>query len=417
MISTYDTVIVGAGICGLTAALELLAAGRSNILVLEAAPVVGGRARSMILPNGEIFNEGANWFHGGDANPFYQWAKERYDLGRLVADDKSRNTDVEVLWKAGDAAHLNKVFNDIDAAYEKMADPYAPLADIISFTKYPESADALAFMAAGWMAMDNASQMSAHEYFEDPLGPGGWQMADGMSHLMEQMAQEIRERGGAIRCGMPVTGLREQSGKVYISAANDSFVADNVIVTVTPGVLNARMIGFEGQVQSVIDEKIKGLQMGNLIKIIVPIEPDFFEKKKIENDTPVYMIDDHIFIHMKTAGKNAATIFLGGTQAREAEAWSESVTETFVRDTFGKVSGLSGWQDMQAGPAVLTGWGQNPYTCGSYSICAPHHKRNDPFAAGKILFTGEALLKDPQMCPGQMAGAWNAGRMAAHMLG
>lgn len=75
----YDLIIVGAGICGLTAAIACAEAGK-KVIILEAMDFAGGRARSVSHAD-SAHNLGANWFHGGDQNPFYQWASKRYDLG------------------------------------------------------------------------------------------------------------------------------------------------------------------------------------------------------------------------------------------------------------------------------------------------------------------------------------------------
>lgn len=62
-----EAVVVGAGIAGLTAAYELLAAGK-DVLVLEARDRIGGRTHTIDLASA-IVDLGASWLHGPRGNP------------------------------------------------------------------------------------------------------------------------------------------------------------------------------------------------------------------------------------------------------------------------------------------------------------------------------------------------------------
>lgn len=60
----YDSIIIGAGLAGLTAADELSAAGHSTI-VLEARSRVGGRLENGELSNGQVVELGGQWVAEG----------------------------------------------------------------------------------------------------------------------------------------------------------------------------------------------------------------------------------------------------------------------------------------------------------------------------------------------------------------
>ena len=57
---SVDVLVVGAGLAGLTAARDLVAAGRS-VLVLEARERVGGRVVSRDIGGGKIVEMGGQW--------------------------------------------------------------------------------------------------------------------------------------------------------------------------------------------------------------------------------------------------------------------------------------------------------------------------------------------------------------------
>jgi len=69
-----DVVVVGGGFAGLSAAWEVVRAGRS-VLVLEAQDHVGGRARNLEIAGGEVSERGAT-FAGPTQNEILALAKE-----------------------------------------------------------------------------------------------------------------------------------------------------------------------------------------------------------------------------------------------------------------------------------------------------------------------------------------------------
>src|SRR5215213_1694902 len=58
--TTADVVVVGAGLAGLTAAREVVKAGR-RVVVLEARDRVGGRTLNHALPGGHVADLGGTW--------------------------------------------------------------------------------------------------------------------------------------------------------------------------------------------------------------------------------------------------------------------------------------------------------------------------------------------------------------------
>ncbi|KAI8431418.1 hypothetical protein MSG28_015940 [Choristoneura fumiferana] len=72
MAQFYDTIVVGLGAAGVTAATTLVKAGR-RVLGLEAQDRVGGRVNTVPFGNG-LVELGAEWIHGDQKNCVYDLA-------------------------------------------------------------------------------------------------------------------------------------------------------------------------------------------------------------------------------------------------------------------------------------------------------------------------------------------------------
>ena len=83
MPDTYDVIIVGAGLSGLQAALDLQAAGRT-FLILEARDYIGGKTYSKQRPDGKGIQElGACWLN--DTNQSMVWSYvQKFGLTPIV---------------------------------------------------------------------------------------------------------------------------------------------------------------------------------------------------------------------------------------------------------------------------------------------------------------------------------------------
>lgn len=90
--SEYDTVIIGGGISGVKAAVDLANSGQ-KVIILEANDYLGGRMRTknISLSNGGSlkFDEGASWIHGNsDDHPITKLANDVEGLVTAFTDDQ-----------------------------------------------------------------------------------------------------------------------------------------------------------------------------------------------------------------------------------------------------------------------------------------------------------------------------------------
>jgi polyamine oxidase len=108
-------VILGGGVSGISAALNLTAAGITDFMMVEARDILGGRAQDTQF--GDVNVElGCNWVQGLGTNPINQLAL-KYNLSTAFSDS------TDVLWY-GEKGKYNgtDTYNALDKAFEKVLD-------------------------------------------------------------------------------------------------------------------------------------------------------------------------------------------------------------------------------------------------------------------------------------------------------
>ncbi len=125
----FDTIVVGAGVSGLTAARLLVSAGQ-RVVVLEARDRVGGRVWTD-RTDGHVMDRGASWIHGIDDNPVaaaataFGMPMHEYTIGSYQPDGRpiayfgpgaERISDVEAQRFANDIHAVDAVLIELIAS-------------------------------------------------------------------------------------------------------------------------------------------------------------------------------------------------------------------------------------------------------------------------------------------------------------
>lgn len=300
-----DVVVVGAGLSGLQAAVDMQKAGLS-VKVLEARDRVGGKALSMSV-QGSICDVGAAWINDTNQSKMLALAK-RYSLrliqqntkGRIIVDEGvgslKTHPDGELLSTEGDKAAIDdivRVRNIFEETCQKI-DISNPVSsgctlrkdlDSITFEQWVRSQDccedAVNALTIGTRAMLGVepSEMSAL-YFLDYCKAGGGYMQmrsdckDGGQYL------RIKEGTQAFSTGLanelspdslvllsPVRRIAQKDGTVTVVSARGTFEASRVVVSVPTPLY--KEIAFEPSLPAEKISLANSTKLGDYCKMIV----------------------------------------------------------------------------------------------------------------------------------------------------
>jgi glycine/D-amino acid oxidase-like deaminating enzyme len=181
-----DVIVVGAGVAGLAAAVDLKRSGLS-FRILEAGDGAGGRARTRIMRSGVAADLGAHWLHGED-NPV---AAELAHYGITARPDQGdriwiyNNGDVRQeeadAW-LDDAIRADLAEAVASGAHADIALPELGVDD--------EARDTLSTFSLLWNGVQPPVYPSAREFLTDESTPGGLHVEGGMCALTSAMLAE-----------------------------------------------------------------------------------------------------------------------------------------------------------------------------------------------------------------------------------
>lgn len=404
-------VVIGAGFAGLAAARRLADAGL-RVTVLEARDRIGGRTRTDSSLGAPI-DIGASWIHGAQGNPLTALAD---DVGAKTVetdfDDFALFDGHEEVDPNATARLLNE-WGRIDIGLDGLssdADDSASVAD--GLTEVADMDDPL----TSWLV---ASQITG-EYAADPnhlslrwFGSEG--EMDGPDVLLPggytQLSQHLA-RGLEIRQNTTVQRITYDDTRVQIETSAGPVTADRVVVTVPLGVLKADAIAFDPPLPQRKRDAIARLGFGLLNKVVLAFDEPFWPQSRpmiglVGGDQPVSDLVNGLLV--------SDTPILIGLRSGEA-AWSREALSD--RDAVAQVVAALG--APQPTGAIVTRWGTDPYSLGSYSFIAVGASPDDMKVLGepvgeRLLFAGEAT--NPEFF-GTVHGAYLSGiREAERILG
>ncbi|MEO6505384.1 MAG: NAD(P)/FAD-dependent oxidoreductase [Terrimesophilobacter sp.] len=426
---TFDTVVIGAGVSGLTVARLLAQAGQS-VVVLEARDRVGGRTRTL-RADGLTTDVGASWIHGIDDNPLTELVSAfgmrmiEFTVGSYQPDGRpiayygptgERLSDEAVQKFADD-------IRDFDGHLAVAIDASGPN------TTYLDTVEA-ALAGLHWES-DRAERvrefllhrseeqygvwagaLAAHGLDDDSIEGDEVVFPDGFDSLAKHLAE-----GLDIRLEHVVTRIKWTRDGVAVSTAQGEFTAARAVVTVPIGVLKSPDFVFEPALPELHARALAGFQMNNFEKIFLRFPTKFW-------DDGVYVIRQqgeagtwwHSWYDLTPLqGVPTLLTFAAGPSAIETRRWRD---DRIVESVLEALRGLYGQRVETPDHVLITNWRDDPYSRGSYAYLRPgwHTEDHDLLATpigGVLHLAGEATWTED---PATVTAALRSGHRAAESI-
>jgi monoamine oxidase len=426
-----DTIVVGAGVAGLTAARLLARAGR-RVVVLEARDRVGGRVWTD-RRDGLATDLGASWIHGVAGSPVAAAAEAfgmrtvEFTVGGYQPDSRPiayYGPDGERLPDAAARGFADDI-RSVDAALVEVvatSDADASYRDVTEAALARQAWDAeRAQRVREYLEHRSEEQygawiedLAAHGLDDDSIDGDEVVFPDGYDRLPERLAT-----GLDIRLGQVVTSVRWSARGVAVSTDRDTLTADTVVVTVPVGVLRSRGFAIDPPLPEPVAGALGRLRMNAFEKVFLRFPTRFW-------DDGVYAIRQqgpesrwwHSWYDLTDLhGRPTLLTFAAGPAAEATRGWDEA---RIVDSILAQLRRLYGDRVPQPSGVHVTNWQDDPFAHGSYaymtvgSTTADHDDLATP-VGGVLHLAGEATwTDDPATVPAAMLSGHRA---AANILG
>jgi monoamine oxidase len=439
MTQTVDVIVVGAGLAGLKAAQELVAQGRSVIL-LEAKDRVGGRLKKEIVA-GRVCDVGGQWVGAhhtmlsAEAERFGIKPYKQFESGKTVMqllgkivqfagavpkmpilsllelfrlqkrwDREMRTVPAEAPWTASRAAEWDGQTLEswiVGNVHTSAAREFARLVPRGAWAAEASQVSYLWFLDALRSGMGLEYLMGVKDGALDSKFQGG------MHQVAARLADEL---GARIVLSAPVRTIAQDETGVRVTTDKGEFAARHIIVAAPPGPI-AR-IQFEPHLPAARDGLHQRMPMGAIIKAIVAYDEPFWRQDGFSGQ--VATDDDTLGIVMEDTQAEGPPVLLCFIEGRHAlamsaagqEARKEKVIASLVRFFGPRAANFIGYRDND--------WLLEPYTHGYVGHMPPGvmtrfgHALREP--CGRIHWAGTETATE---WAGYLEGALRSGIRAA----
>ena len=398
-VAEADVVVVGAGLAGLIAARDVIAAGRTAV-VLEARDRVGGRLLSVEIADGKTLDVGGQWV-GPTQDRVLALARE---LGIETFPTHTQGENLVELdgelrrYRAGTKPHINEgaladllqaqsLLDEMALTLPADAPWEAPCAEEwdgqtmwtwIQRNTTTEGGRAVMQLAVEAVWAAHPTDLSLLHVLFYVRAAGGWDQLTGteggaqQDRLIggtQQLALRLAEQlGDAVTLEAPVRRITQQSETVSVVSDRGTVSARAAIVAIPP-TLCAR-IAYEPPMPALRDQLTQRIAQGSVIKCMAIYDTPFWRGEGLSGhatsvDGPIKVTFDNT---PPDGSPGVLLGFLEGRQARELAQWTPPDRQTAVLDCFARLFGSRAQKPRQYLEHV---WAQEEWSRGCYGSLMP----------------------------------------------
>jgi monoamine oxidase len=441
--SRVDVAVVGAGLAGLVAARDLLAAGLS-VLVLEARDRVGGRLLNHTLKGGAVVEVGGQWV--GPTQDRVLALAEELGVGLYPTYEEGEHflavNGAVKRYSGDDFALPEDALADVGETQQRLEE----MASTVPLEEPWRAAQAAAWDAQTldtWLVANanteiglgywrtlvpalfsaEASEMSLlHFLFYCRSGGtidrlvathGGAQesrLEGGSQHLASRLAEQL---GDVVRLGSPVRAIRQDDRGVEVTYNGGVGEAGRAVVAIPPTL--AGRIRYSPALPPLRDQLTQQVPIGYVIKVQIAYPEPFWRAEGLSGS--VFSLDDEVSVIFDNSPPDLSCGvllgFLEGAHARLAGRLPPQERKELILSVFAKFFGS---RAANFDEYVEKDWATEEWSRGCYG---------GRFGTGVWTGYGEALreavgrihwagTETAEIWNGYMDGAVRSGERAAH---
>jgi len=439
--SDPDVIVIGAGVAGLAAAIDLRRSGLS-VLILEARDRIGGRVFTQRDPALQLPIElGAEFIHGLSPEIFQPLQAKHIPITEVSGDSwcfqdgSLRQCDffgqVDKILRQMDPRHpdesfrtfLNRTIATKSSAHEQSAAQWA-----LSYVSGFNAAD-VEKVGVHWLIRE----MDAEEKID---GERAFRSQHGYLDLIELFRQNLRELEIQLCMGAVVNSINWKAGRVEVTARfpqeERTFAANRALITLPLGVLKHSAtdngaVRFHPPLPASKHQSLEKLAMGKVFRVVLRFRHRFWDdlKSPIEGTTLSNMSflfsHDEWFPTWWTGVPEKLPIITGWAPDHSAEQFAGQSRDFIIDRAIQTLSRLLNLDP--ALPASLLeaahfhDWQADPFTRGAYSYgMVGSDGAQETLATpleNTLFFAGEATATG---ATGTVHGAIASGRRAAREI-
>lgn len=364
--SRHDVIVVGAGFAGLSAATELMAAGR-DVLLLEARDRVGGRVESVTLSDGARIDSGGQ-FLCRDMTCLNALARQH---GRPIAWTYVRGD--ETYQPPIPLARGDEIWAGVEALRERIVrlDPADPSVRGLTVSQWvarqdldPDVAAAFLRLIEGlwcgapdevsfaWLASTDARITNEYSEMESFL-PGT------MHALAEDLAAGLGHR---LVLSAPVDRIEWSQAGAVVHAGGKCHAAGRVILCVPP--VMASRIAYEPPAPAEVGTAFAAWGTGDVVKVFIRYETPFWRTRGLSGTVLWSQPHGLYACDASRDGVSGLVMFIGGPSARRWHGRPQAELAAFIRGQLVQALGDEAADIMEL---AIRDWTDDAWSGGAYS--------------------------------------------------